>query len=246
MWDANVPIKFWPEAIRTACYLHRRSPTSSLSRNRSPYEALYGRPPQIGHLRQFGCRAYKHIPPAQRSEKKFGNQSSVFMMLGYVHNTTKAWRLWDFNSGKTRRAVECSSVVFQEEENAHTTKQKIEAIEFPDDANKLLNDIHEMNETDQANELPRQEACKSKTLPFLLNKHIGSSESLAGGRYTCQISEISWTEDRQFKRSKNLCLKSYIPVKTAESAGRRISSLKDHRISVSKVTYLSKKKKTGR
>ena len=142
------------------------------------------------------------------------------------------WRLWDFNSGKTGHTVECSSVVFQEEENIYTNQQKIEAIEFPDDADKLLNDIHEMNETDQANELPRQEASKSKTLPFPLNKHIGSSESVTGGGYTCQNSEISWTQDWQFKRSKNLCLKSYIPVKTAESAGWRIGSLKDHRISL--------------
>ena len=224
MWDTNVPIKFWLEAIRTTCYLHRRSPTSSLSRNWSPYEALYGTPPQIGHLRRFGCRAYKHIPSAQRSEKKFRKRLSVCMILGYVHNTTKVWRLWDFNSGKTGRVVECSSVVFQEEENVHTTKQKIKAIEFPDDADKLLNDIHEMNETDQANELPRQEASKSKTLPSPLNKHISSSESLAGGRYTYQNSKISWMEDRQFKRSKNHCLKSYILVKTAESAGWRIGS----------------------
>jgi len=74
MWDANVPIQFWPEAIRIACYLHRRSPTSSLSANRSPYEALYGSNPQIGHLRRFGCRAYKHIPSVPRTEKKFGNR----------------------------------------------------------------------------------------------------------------------------------------------------------------------------
>jgi len=56
---ANVPIIFWLEAIRTACYLHRRS----------PYEALYGTIPKIGHLRRFGCRVYKHIPPAQRTVK---------------------------------------------------------------------------------------------------------------------------------------------------------------------------------
>jgi len=93
MLDANVPIIFWPEAIRTACYLHRGSPTSSLTDNRSPYEALYGTIPKIGHLRRFGCRAYKHIPAAQRTEKKFGNRSSICMMLGYVHNTTKIWRI---------------------------------------------------------------------------------------------------------------------------------------------------------
>jgi len=89
MWDANVPIKFWPEAIRTACYLHQGSPTSSLSGNRSPYKALYGTIPKIRHLRRFGCWVYKHIPPAQQTKKKFRNRSSVCMILGYVHNTTK-------------------------------------------------------------------------------------------------------------------------------------------------------------
>jgi len=84
-------------------------------------------------------------------------------MLGYVHNTTKVWRLWDFNSGKTGRAIECSSVVFQEEENAHTNQQKIEVIEFPDDTDRsLLNGIHEMNETDQSNDLLRKETSKSR------------------------------------------------------------------------------------
>jgi hypothetical protein len=36
-----------------------------------------------------------------------------------VHDTTKIWRIWDFKSGRSGRAVECSSLIFQEEENAH-------------------------------------------------------------------------------------------------------------------------------
>jgi len=144
--DANVAIIFWPEAIRTACYLHQRSPTSSLIDNQSPYEALYGTIPKIRHLRRFGCRVYKHIPPTQRTEKKFENRSSMCMMLGYVHNTTKIWRIWDFNSGTTGRAVECSSVVFDKEENAHTEKQT-EAVEFPDTTDEVQDETHEMNDT---------------------------------------------------------------------------------------------------
>jgi hypothetical protein len=64
------------------------------------------------------------------------------MMLGYVHNTAKMWRIWDFNSGRTGRAVECSSVVFQEEENAHAEEQT-EVIEFPHNANELHDEIQE-------------------------------------------------------------------------------------------------------
>ena len=157
MLDANVPIIFWPEAIRMACYLHRRSPTSSLADTRTPYEALCGTAPKIGHLRRFGCRVYKHIPPVQRMEKKFRNRSCMCIMLGYVHNTTKIWRIWDFKSGITGQAVECSSVVFDEEENAHT-KEQTEAIEFSDTTNEAQieeaqtdkapqDEIHEVNDT---------------------------------------------------------------------------------------------------
>jgi len=82
-------------------------------------------------------------------------------MLGYVHNTTKIWRIWDFNSGRTGRAVECSSVVFQEEENAHTEEQKMEAIEFPDNADELHEEICEMDAVDPTSDLLRQENSKS-------------------------------------------------------------------------------------
>jgi len=56
------------------------------------------------------------------------------MMLGYVHNTTKIWRIWDFNSGKAGRAVECSSVVFDENEDAFLsfTGEQVETVEFLD------------------------------------------------------------------------------------------------------------------
>jgi len=189
MLDANVPIIFWPEAIRTACYLHRRSPTSSLTDNRSPYEALYGTIPKIGHLRRFGCRVYKHIPPAQRTEKKFGNRSSMCMMLGYVHNTTKIWRIWDFKSGRTGRAVECSSVVFDEEENAHTEDQK-EAIEFPDTTDEAQTDeaqtdeaqdeIHEMNDTESL-----ENTSKSQISDFFRHTVKSLYERLGNMLHTC-------------------------------------------------------------
>jgi len=72
-------------------------------------------------------------------------------MLGYVHNSTKIWRIGGFKSGRTRRAVECASVVFDEEENTHAEEQK-EAIEFPDTTNEAQTDeaqgkIHEMNDS---------------------------------------------------------------------------------------------------
>jgi transposase InsO family protein len=127
MLDAKAPMRFWAEAIKTACYLHRRTPTSSLPANKgsdsepgstmTPHEALYGTSPKLHHLRRFGCVVYKHIPKEQRSGK-FSERSRPCMMLGYVHQTTKIWRIWDFSSGPRGRAVECSNVIFAEDQNA--------------------------------------------------------------------------------------------------------------------------------
>jgi hypothetical protein len=40
------------------------------------------------------------------------------MMLGYVHQTKKIRRIWDFSSGSRGRAVECSNVISAEDQNA--------------------------------------------------------------------------------------------------------------------------------
>ena len=115
--DAELGIQFWAEAVRTQVYLHRCSPTNNLPAGQSPHEMLYGSRPPLHHLRRFGCTVYRHIPKEQR-EGKFSDRGRACMMLGYVHNTTKIWRVWDF-SGRGR-AVESSNVVFVECENAVT------------------------------------------------------------------------------------------------------------------------------
>ena len=119
--DANLPKRFWAEAISTALYLHRRSPSNSFE-GFSPYERLTGSKPKLHHLRRFGCTVYKHIPKQQQKDGKFGSHSKPCMFLGYVHKTTKIWRIWDFKGGPRGQggAVECFSVVFKENENAYT------------------------------------------------------------------------------------------------------------------------------
>ncbi|KAL0353032.1 UNVERIFIED_CONTAM: Retrovirus-related Pol polyprotein from transposon RE2 [Sesamum angustifolium] len=49
MFQASLPIKFWGDAILTATYLINRTPTKVLNWQ-TPFEMLYGRPPQYGHL----------------------------------------------------------------------------------------------------------------------------------------------------------------------------------------------------
>jgi hypothetical protein len=141
--DAGLPMTFWGEAIKTACYLLHRTPASSLIDFKSPYELLHGVKPRLHHLQRFGCTVYKHIPKEQRHDKKFGIRSRPCMMIGYVHKTTKIWKLWDW---QTKRAIECSNTIFHEEENAigatmdnaEAAMQRYDnAVQFPTDNEEI-------------------------------------------------------------------------------------------------------------
>jgi transposase InsO family protein len=113
--DSNLPMRFWANAVHTACYLYQRTLNSSLPNHISPFEALIGTKSKVHHLRHFGCTVYKWIPKEQRSNKNFGPRSKPCMFLGYVHKITKVGRLWDFEQ---KKAVECSNVVWREDQNA--------------------------------------------------------------------------------------------------------------------------------
>jgi len=52
--DANLPIRYWAEAVFTAVYLLNRSPTKAL-RGVTPEEIWSGSKPNVAHLKVFGC-----------------------------------------------------------------------------------------------------------------------------------------------------------------------------------------------
>ena len=109
--DAKLPTAMWAEAIMTSAYLYKRSPSRPLG-NKSPYEKLNeGKKPSIRHLRRVGCSTYKLIPPPQRTNQKFSERSRLFIMIGYVHDATTMWRLWDTVE---HHMITASNVIFDE------------------------------------------------------------------------------------------------------------------------------------
>nr|GEV82781.1 hypothetical protein [Tanacetum cinerariifolium] len=52
--DAKLPVTFWAEAVKTACYVKNRVLVNK-SQNKTPYELFNSRIPAIGFLRPFGC-----------------------------------------------------------------------------------------------------------------------------------------------------------------------------------------------
>ena len=105
---ARLPEQFWADAVAMAVNILNRSPTKALA-EKTPFEAWFGRRPNLSHLCRFGCNAYLHVPDAQRMKLK--PKARLCMFLGYVRNTTKQWRLWD---GHHQRIVIGSDVKFDE------------------------------------------------------------------------------------------------------------------------------------
>nr|GFB29164.1 zinc finger, CCHC-type [Tanacetum cinerariifolium] len=79
------------EAVRHAIYILNRVPTRALE-DKTPYEVLYNRKPNLENLRIFGCTAYAKITIPYL--KKLDDRSIPMIYLG-VEEGSKACRLYD-------------------------------------------------------------------------------------------------------------------------------------------------------
>ncbi|GJR19933.1 zinc finger, CCHC-type containing protein [Tanacetum coccineum] len=87
----KLPLTFWAEAVKHAVYILNRVPTRALV-DKTPYEALYNRKPNLENLRIFGCTAYAKITIPHL--KKLDDRSIPMIYLG-VEEGSKACRLYD-------------------------------------------------------------------------------------------------------------------------------------------------------
>jgi hypothetical protein len=141
MIDFQVPLVFWGEAANTGVYLHQQTPNECLTNRDDPdgYQAPYPTPygmlqaftkpthdndgneisckANLHHLRRFGCFASRHIPEPQR-HGKFSQRSKPSMMVGYVHNLTTLWGIWNSAFLVVRSQLD---VIFDEERNANAS-----------------------------------------------------------------------------------------------------------------------------
>ena len=103
----KMPQRFWAEALNTAVYLRNRSPTTAV-KGKTPFESLTGKKPSVGHLRIFGCAAYRHVMDDER--KKLDPKTEKCVFLGYSENR-KGYRLFDT---RRQKAIHSHDVVFDE------------------------------------------------------------------------------------------------------------------------------------
>ncbi|TPX37774.1 hypothetical protein SeLEV6574_g07877, partial [Synchytrium endobioticum] len=79
---------------------------------KTPYELLYGKPPDLTRLKKFGCKVFALIPQPNRGNK-LKDVSIEGMFVGYDQHS-KGYRIWVPNK---RALIVARDVLFREGEN---------------------------------------------------------------------------------------------------------------------------------
>ncbi|KAK8956709.1 hypothetical protein KSP39_PZI001099 [Platanthera zijinensis] len=106
--DSSLPKYFWAETINTACHvLNRASINKRL--NKTPYELMKDRKPNLVYFRIFGCRCF-----VLNNEKtyltKFAEKFYEAIFVGYSNNS-KAYRVYNLRNQVVEESVH---VIFDE------------------------------------------------------------------------------------------------------------------------------------
>ncbi|KAL0549063.1 hypothetical protein IC582_013543 [Cucumis melo] len=91
--SASCPDKFWGEVALTSVYTINRLPSSVLQ-NISPFERLYGTPPNYSNLKTFGCACFVLLHPHEHT--KLEPCARLCCFLGYVLNLSLLTYLLNF------------------------------------------------------------------------------------------------------------------------------------------------------
>src|SRR4051812_32262179 len=88
--ESNLPKILWMEIAETVVYLKNRSPTRSI-KGKTPYEAWFGKKPNLPHLRVIGNAAYIHLPKEKRVKVDFHSQECRLVGYGGAKNQFRVW-----------------------------------------------------------------------------------------------------------------------------------------------------------
>ncbi|POM69498.1 Uncharacterized protein PHPALM_14216 [Phytophthora palmivora] len=91
--DADMPERWWPEALVYMAYVLNRTPMSRLV-NKTPFEKVYGTTPNVCDLQIWGRVCFSHVAEERRKDKKLSARAVKCRFLG-VSDEYKGYRLLD-------------------------------------------------------------------------------------------------------------------------------------------------------
>ena len=97
LFHSHVPPRHWVDAFSTATYIINRLPMPVLG-GLSPFEVLFGKPPNYENFHPFGCRVYPCL--RDYAPHKFSPRSLPCIFLGYS-SSHKGFRCFDTITSRT-------------------------------------------------------------------------------------------------------------------------------------------------
>jgi hypothetical protein len=113
--EYKTPVRFWAEAINTACYSINRLYLHRILKKTS-YELLTGKKPNVSYFRVFGSKCFILVKRGRKS--KFAPKAVEGFLLGYDSNT-RAYRVFNKSTG----LVEVSCDIVFDETNGSQVEQ---------------------------------------------------------------------------------------------------------------------------
>ena len=119
--EYNVSQRFWSEAINTTCYYSNQLYCHG-KLEKTPYELLNERKPNIAYFRVFGCKCY--ILKKGTRLSKFQSKCDEGFLLGYSSNS-KAYRVYNKTHGIVEEAYD---VEFDETNGSHYEQENLDDV----------------------------------------------------------------------------------------------------------------------
>ncbi|GKF21972.1 retrovirus-related pol polyprotein from transposon TNT 1-94, partial [Tanacetum coccineum] len=99
--DSKLPTMFWTEAVSTACYVLNRVLVTK-PHNKTPYELVSGKVPNISHLKPFRCLVT--ILNTSDYLGKFEGKADEGFVVGYAAHS-KAYKVYNLSSKKIEETL---------------------------------------------------------------------------------------------------------------------------------------------
>ena len=101
LFQSRLPKYFWGEALNTSVHIANRLPIADRV---SPFEAVYGRKPNLDHLRVFGCKAFVH----EQRVKKLDPRAWIGIHVGYDPYNWRCYRVYNPATATVRLTIHVS------------------------------------------------------------------------------------------------------------------------------------------
>lgn len=135
--EKHLSKRFWAEAASTAIFfsfLQNRLPCRFV-KDKTPYEAWYGRKPSLQFLRIFGCLCFSYVPHIKRD--KLDKKVALGIFVGYS-NVSKAYRVYQ---PQTKKIVVSGDVHFIEDQHWNWEKPENNPLDSLLDTKDLVDDL---------------------------------------------------------------------------------------------------------